>query len=114
MPTRRNWLASTLLLLGVTGAAVIAQPPKVSTYFSPNRQREDFTAAVDNQTFQATGPGVGSYLEVYRNGSLQREGNPAGDYTTVSVGGARKVTFNPNASGPVPVAGDYITLFYYK
>jgi len=111
---RRNWIASALLALGIAGSAVVAQSPKVSTYFSPNRQREDFTATADNQTFQATGPGVGSYLEVYRNGALQREGSPAGDYTTVSVGGARKVTFNPNASGPVPVLGDYVTIFYYK
>ncbi len=54
-----------------------------------------------------------NYVEVYRNGLLQREG-AAADYTTLATGGTVRVTFNPQPLGPVPDIGDYVTLFYYR
>ena len=115
--TRRNWFTS---LLPVAAAApAIAQPPTASIANGLGRERLDFITA-EGQTVFPTNPVFprSNYVEVYRNGLLQRPGSTA-DYTQVTVpGGTVRVTFNPPpAGGPIPsipVAGDYVTLFYYR
>jgi len=93
-----------------------AQPPaQTSIMYTLSRQRDDFTA-VDGQTgFQTQVPARSNFVEVYRNGLLQRAGATA-DYIGIAVTGAYKITFNPSplSLSPVPAGGDYITLFYYR
>jgi hypothetical protein len=116
--TRREWFSTVLLTMGLLigferANYVHAQAPKVYSYYD-SRRREDFTATVDGQTFQTTAGVRNSYIEVYRNGLLQRPGALGlGDYVSVAVGAAQKITFNPHPAGQVPAVDDYVTIFYY-
>jgi hypothetical protein len=109
-------LNSLALAMVIVGAGLIAQPPDGSSIVNGlGEERLDFTA-ISGQTTFSTAPVFprSNVVKVFRNGLLQRACATC-DYTqTVVQGGTIRITFNPQPSGPVPAAGDYVTLFYYR
>jgi hypothetical protein len=107
----RLFYAFLLLCLILTWVWVLSG--QTTTVFPMVRERMDFTARAGQVNFQTAFTVRSNYVEVYRNGLLQRAGATA-DYIGAPIIGAYRVTFNPNPSGPVPATGDYVTLFYYR
>ena len=108
---RRSFFSA--LLGGATVKGVAAQAPAQSfTMYLPDRIRDDFAVAEGQVSFRTQGPVRSNYVEVYRNGLLQRAG---ADYTgaTVSNPSAYQVTFFTSPLAPL-MTGDYVTLFYYR
>ena len=109
MQPSRLSLFAWLALIGARKLS--AQPPaQTAIMYELSRQRDDFTAVDGQAGFQTQVPARSNFVEVYRNGLLQRAGATA-DYIGVAVTGAYRITFNPNLG---PAAGDYVTLFYYR
>ncbi len=101
-------LVACIIAISPSGG-VIAQSPS-----GPDRL--DFTAADGQTTFTTSNVSPKPNIQVYRNGLLQRQGPAPFDYTQqyIQSGSRIRITFNPQTVGPVPVTGDYITLFYFR
>ncbi len=105
---RRGLFAA--LVSSLSSKGLLAQPVQTSTMYSPDKIRDDYTAGVSQAVFISSGSVRSNYVEVFKNGLLQRAG-PTADYTGISVNNRYQVTFNPTE---VPQLGDYVTLFYYR
>lgn len=102
-----------VLVAMILAAELIGQiqaPPTISTMYTLVRQRDDFIVSPGVTSFQTNAQPRSNYVEVFRNGLLQR-GCFTCDYTGIAVTGAYRITF---IGSSVPGVGDYVTLFYYR
>ena len=95
--------AAALIVVGITAQPA---PPAVSIMYPVARERLDYVATAGQTVFQTQVLPRSNYVEVFRNGLLQRA--PV-DYTVSTIPGALKVTF-VNAQS----ATDTVSLFYYR
>lgn len=89
--------------------------PTGTAYLTPNRQREDFDALVDPLPafLLTTKVALNNFVEVYKDGLLQRAGSSEDYVLTVYIagpGGNSGMKITPNAGFNV---GEKWTAFYY-
>jgi hypothetical protein len=107
---RRHYMAA---VIGMLLALVILGAQTVSNSFPLAFERVDYTATQGQVDFLTKATPRGGFVMVYRNGLLQRQGTPQGDYTSAGVSGGQKITFNPTTPPGLP-QGDYVTLIYFR
>lgn len=111
-----------VLLTGFLLDAVIARPglfrpglfgQTVTNSFPLAFERVDLTSTQGQTDFLTRAVPRGGFVMVYRNGLLQRQGNPNGDYTSIGAPSAQLIRFNPTTPPGLP-AGDYVSLIYFR
>jgi hypothetical protein len=96
---RRNWFLSWII-----PQTIAAQT--LTSMVGLSRYRRDFNVVTPTDTFPTKGAARSAFIDVFRNGLLQRQGP---DYTVSIVGGVNTVAF----TGPL-TPQDYVTLFYWS